>query len=210
MSIQVLVADDHEVVRKGLQTLLSDADITIVGESGTGEETLRLAKQHNPDVVLLDVLMPEKDGLTTLAKLKADWPDLPVLMLSAYDNPAFIARSVASGANGFILKSATRDELLQAIRTVSSGKTTWTPANLRRVPRTTETSEPVIDAETPLTKRENDVLKELAQGSTYKEIARTLGIGSETVKEHLHRIFRKIGARDRTEATLWAVRKGLI
>jgi DNA-binding NarL/FixJ family response regulator len=154
--------------------------------------------------------MPEKDGLATLAKLKTDWPDLPVLMLSAFDNPAFIARSVASGANGFLLKSATRAELLEAIRTASAGKTTWTRANLRRVARAMAKPQPATDAEAPLTKRENDVLKELAQGSTYKEIARTLGIGAETVKHHVHNVFQKIGTTDRTQAALWAVRKGLI
>jgi DNA-binding NarL/FixJ family response regulator len=210
MSIRVLIADDHEVVRKGLKSLLRGTDIKIVGEARTGKETLRLARKLNPHVVVLDVQMPEKDGLWTLAKLKADWPNLPVLMLSAFDNPAYVARAVATGANGYVIKSATRDELIQAIRVAAAGENTWTREVLRRVVGALATPRQLADVDVSLTQRENEVLKLLAQGGMNKEIARSLGISFETVKDHVQNIFRKIGAADRTQAAIWAVRKGLI
>jgi DNA-binding NarL/FixJ family response regulator len=210
MSIRVLVADDHEVVRKGLKSLVRGTDIKIVGEARTGEETLRLARTLNSHVVVLDVQMPDKDGIWTLAKLKADRPNLPVLMFSAFDNPAYVARAVATGANGYIIKSATRDELIQAVRAAAAGENTWTREVLRRVAGALATPRQAADVEVSLTQRENEVLKLLAQGATNNEIARSLGIGFETVKDHVQNIFRKIGATDRTQAAIWAVRKGLI
>jgi DNA-binding NarL/FixJ family response regulator len=210
MSIRVLVADDHEVVRKGLKSLLRGTDIKIVGEARTGKETLRLARKLKPQVVVLDVQMPEKDGLWTLVKLKADWPNLPVLMLSAFDNPTYVARAVATGASGYIIKSATRDELIQAIRAAAAGENMWTREVLRRVARALATPRQSADVEVSLTQRENEVLKLLAQGARNNEIARSLGISFETVKDHVHNIFRKIGATDRTQVAIWAVRKGLI
>ena len=126
MSIRILVADDHEVVRTGLKSLLHGTDIRIVGEAGTGEAALRLTKKHQPDLVLLDIQMPDKDGLWALGRLKADCPELPVLIFSAFDNPAFVARAVALGANGYVLKSTTKEKLVDAIRSAAAGQTTWT------------------------------------------------------------------------------------
>ena len=120
-----------------------------------------------------------------------DLPDVPVLMWSAFDNPAFVARSVALGANGYILKSATRDELVKAIRTAAVGSTTWTRTEMRRVARSIATPRNASDVEAPLTQRETEVLKELAQGARNHEIARALGIGCETVKEHVGRDLSK-------------------
>jgi DNA-binding NarL/FixJ family response regulator len=210
MSIRILVADDHEIVRVGLKSLLRGTDIKFVGEAATSEAAIRLAQKHSPDLILLDVQMPGNDGLWALAKLKSDRPDLPVLMWSAFDNPTFVARAVALGANGYVLKTATRDELVRAIQTAAAGDTTWTRAELRRVGNALATPRTLAGVEAPLTQRESEVLKELAQGATNKEIARTLGISFETVKEHVGNIFRKIGARDRTQVAIWAVRNNLI
>jgi DNA-binding NarL/FixJ family response regulator len=209
MSIRLLIADDHVIVRTGLKSLLRGTDIKIVDEAATSEHALRLAEKHNPDVILLDVRMPENDGLWALAMLKSDRPNQPVLMWSAFDNPAFAARAVALGANGYILKSATRDELVKAICTAAAGDTTWTRIELQRAAKSFATPRQMTNLETPLTVRESEVLKELARGATNKRIAELLDISLATVKEHLQQIFRKLGVTGRTQAALWAVQHGL-
>ena len=115
MSIKLLIADDHEVVRSGLKSLLTGTDIKIVAEAATGEQAVRLALKHEPDVVLLDIRMPEGDGLNALGRIKLDRPNMPILMLSTYDNPTYVARAVALGASGFLLKGISRDKLIEAI-----------------------------------------------------------------------------------------------
>jgi DNA-binding NarL/FixJ family response regulator len=209
MSIRLLFADDHLIVRTGLKSLLRDTDIKIAGEAANSEGAVRLARRLNPDVVLLDVRMPDNDGLYTLSKIKSGQPDLPVLMWSAFDDPALIARAVALGAQGYILKAATRDELVKAIRIAAFGGTTWMNAELRRVARTLAPPAATAEMEMALTPRETDVLKVLLQGAMNHEIARTLGIGRETVKVHVKNIFRKLRVTDRTQAALWAVRNDL-
>jgi DNA-binding NarL/FixJ family response regulator len=210
MSIKVLIADDHEVVRSGLKTLLADTDVEVMAEVSTGEEAVKYTLAHRPDVVLLDIRMPEGDGLTALGRIKLDKPDMPVLMLSTFDNPTYIARSVALGANGYLLKSCTRDELLAAIRAASTGESVWTRDELRRVTGALATPRLAADVEVPLTQRESEVLRQLAYGLTNKEIAQALHISYETVKEHVQHILRKIGVSDRTQAAVWAVRKQLV
>ncbi len=210
MSIKVLIADDHEVVRSGLKTLLADTDVEIMAEVSTGEEAVKYTLAHRPDVVLLDIRMPEGDGLTALGRIKLDKPDMPVLMLSTFDNPTYIARSVALGANGYLLKSCTRDELLAALRAASTGESVWTRDELRRVTGALATPRLAADVEVPLTQRESEVLRQLAYGLTNKEIAQALHISYETVKEHVQHILRKIGVSDRTQAAVWAVRKQLV
>jgi DNA-binding NarL/FixJ family response regulator len=210
MAIKLLVADDHEVVRAGLRSLLAGTDIKIVGEAPTGEAALRLAMKHNPDVVLMDIRMPEGDGLTGLGRIKLDRPNMPVLIWSAFDNPTYVARAVALGANGFILKSGSRERLIQAIRTAAAGENTWTREELRRVTGALATPRLTADIEVPLTQRESEVLRQLALGLTNKEIALALKISYETVKEHVQHVLRKVGVSDRTQAAVWAVRKGLV
>jgi DNA-binding NarL/FixJ family response regulator len=210
MNIRLLVADDHEIVRWGLKSLLRDTDIEIVGEAATGEMALRLAKKRKPDVILLDVRMPERDGIWTLVNLKADLPKLPVLILSAYDNPAFVAQAVALAASGYIIKSATRRELLWAIRTVVAGKTTWTRDELRRAASALVTTRLSADVEASLTRRENDVLTQLVHGATYSEIAKSLEIEIHSVRDDMKSILRKAGVEDCTQAAIWAIRKGLV
>jgi DNA-binding NarL/FixJ family response regulator len=210
MSIKVLIADDHEVVRSGLKTLLANTDIEIAAEVTTGEAAVKWALAHKPDLVLLDIRMPEGDGLTALGRIKLDKPEMPVLMLSTFDNPTYIARAVALGASGYVLKSCTRDALLQAIRTTAAGESAWTRDELRRVTGALATPRLAADVEVPLTQRESEVLRQLALGLTNKEIANTLHISYETVKEHVQHILRKIGVSDRTQAAVWAVRKQLV
>jgi DNA-binding NarL/FixJ family response regulator len=210
MAIRVLLADDHEVVRRGLRSLFEGTDIQVVAEAASGHEALKLAKEKKLDVVLLDVRMPDLDGLNVLGRIKLDHPDLPVLMLSTYDNPTYVARAVALGAAGYVLKDSHRDKLLDSIRGAATGETVWTREELRRVTGALATPRLSAEVEVPLTQRESEVLKQLALGLTNKEIAQVLHISYETVKEHVQHILRKIGVTDRTQAAVWAVRKQLV
>jgi DNA-binding NarL/FixJ family response regulator len=210
MSIELLIADDHEVVRAGLRYLVEGTDIRIVAEASDGNAANKLALKYRPHVVMLDVRMPDGDGLNCLARIKLDLPQVPVIMFSAYDNPTYVARAVALGAAGYLSKSAARDEIISAIRAAARGEMTWTREELRRVTGALVAPRSGPESEVPLTKREGEVLKQLAFGLTNKEIAQTLGISYETVKEHVQHILRKIGVSDRTQAAVWAVRKDLV
>ncbi len=210
MTISLLVADDHQVVRLGLANILEGTGITVSAEATTGEEVLARVAENRPSCVLLDVRMQKGDGLHVLGRLKLDYPDLPIVMLSTYDNPTYVARAVALGAAGYILKSDNKERLVDAIQTAARGESAWTREELRRVTGALATPRVVSDVEVPLTQRESEVLRQLANGLTNKEIALALGISYETVKEHVQHILRKIGVSDRTQAAVWAVRKGLV
>ena len=208
--IRLLIADDHEVVRSGLKMMLNNTDVKVVGEVATGNEAVKFALENEVDVVLLDIRMPDGDGLTALGRIKLDKPNLPILILSTFDNPTYVARAVALGASGYLLKGCLREELLTGIHTAASGESVWTRDELRRVTGALATPRLTADVDVPLTQRESEVLKQLAYGLTNKEIANTLHISYETVKEHVQHILRKIGVSDRTQAAVWAVRKELV
>ncbi|HEX4131521.1 MAG TPA: response regulator transcription factor [Pirellulales bacterium] len=210
MPVHLLIADDHEVARLGLKSLLAGSEFEIVAEATNGDEAVRLATKHKPDIVVLDIRMPEVDGLAALGRIKTAHPEMPVIMFSTYDNPTYVARSVALGASGYLLKGRSRDELLAALRKVAAGEEAWTRDELRRVTGALATPRMSGDVEVPLTQRESEVLRQLALGLTNKEIGQMLGISYETVKEHVQHILRKIGVTDRTQAAVWAVRKGLV
>ncbi len=210
MSLKVLIADDHEVVRSGLKNLLAGTEFEIVAEATNGEEAVKMASKFKPDIVLLDIRMPEVDGLTALGRIKMAHPDMPVLIVSTYDNPTYVARAVALGASGYLSKGFSREEFLGAFRKVASGEDAWTRDELRRVTGALATPRMSGDVDVPLTQRESEVLRQLALGLTNKEIGQALGISYETVKEHVQHILRKIGVTDRTQAAVWAVRKGLV
>lgn len=210
MGIRLLVVDDHEVVRTGVVSLLEGSEIDVVGEAGSGDQAVTLAKQHKPDVVLLDIRMADGDGLTTLEQLRQATPNCRVVMLSTYDNPTYIARANALGASDYLLKGSTREQLLGAIKAVAAGNAPSEYGELRRVAGTMATRQKTDDAEVSLTQRETQVLRHLALGLSNKEIGRSLQISVETVKEHVQHLLRKIDATDRTQAAVWAVRKGLV
>lgn len=211
MSIKLLVVDDHEVVRAGLKSLFAGTDIKIIAEASTSDAAVRLALKHKPHVVLLDVRMPDGDGLIALNRLKLEQPELPVLMFSGFENPSYIARAVALGANGYILKGVSKDKFIAAIRKVAEGENIWAREELRRVSGALTGPRPnTSEVEAPLTKRESEVLRHLSLGQTNKEIAEALDISYETVKEHVQHVLKKIGVTDRTQAAVWAVRKGLL
>ena len=208
--INVLIADDHEVVRRGLRTLFADTDIEVMAEMDNGTDAVKYAIENDPDVAILDVRMPGTDGLTALGRIKLDKPEMPILILSTFDNPTYIARAVALGASGYVVKSCTREHLIKCIRTSAAGESAWTREELRRVTGALATPRLAADVEVPLTQRESEVLRQLAYGLTNKEIALALHISYETVKEHVQHILRKIGVSDRTQAAVWAVRKELV
>ncbi|MEZ6102488.1 MAG: response regulator transcription factor [Pirellulaceae bacterium] len=210
MTIRLLVADDHELVRSGLRSLLSGTEMEIVAEAADGGQACELALKLLPDVVILDVRMPGMDGLTALGRIKLDRPDMPVLILSTYDNPTYVARAVALGAFGYLLKNEPGARIVECIRSGAKGEVVWSREELRRVTGALATPRVNTDIEVPLTQRESEVLKQLALGLTNKEIALALDISYETVKEHVQHILRKVGVSDRTQAAVWAVRQGLL
>lgn len=210
MSIRVIVVDDHVVVRRGLERIFEGTDIEVVAEAASAEQALSLVSIISAQIILLDVRMTGGDGLSCLGRLKLDYPDLSVLIYSTYNNPTYVARAVALGAAGYVLKGAPKEDLFDAIRRVAAGESVWTREELRRVTGALATPRLNLDVEVPLTQRESDVLKQLTFGQTNKEIAQSLNISYETVKEHVQHILRKVGVSDRTQAAVWAVRKGVV
>jgi DNA-binding NarL/FixJ family response regulator len=209
-AIRVVIADDHEVVRTGIKSLLHGSEIQIVAQAASGEEAIAAVAKHKPAVAVIDVRIPNGDGLQCLGRIKLDYPETAVVMLSTYDNPTYVARSVALGAAGYVLKGSSGKALIEAIRAAAKGENVWTREELRRVTGALATPRLSADVEVPLTHRESEVLRQLAYGLTNKEIAQALGISYETVKEHVQHILRKIGVTDRTQAAVWAVRNELV
>ena len=210
MAIRLLIVDDHPVVRKGVRSMLDGSEFTVTGEAGSAAEALSVLNQAEPELLLIDARLPGVDGIECLAKLKAEGVRCPAIIFSGYDNPTFVARASALGAAGYLLKTATRDELLAALRTAAAGESCWSRQELRRLTGALAAERIENDIEAPLTLRESEVLKQLAFGLTNKEIAQALGISYETVKEHVQHILRKVGVSDRTQAAVWAVRRGLV
>jgi DNA-binding NarL/FixJ family response regulator len=210
MSVRLLIADDHEVVRSGLVTLLAGTDVTIVGQASSGEEAVKLALEKKPDVVLLDIRMSEVDGLAALEKIHAELPKTRIVMLSTYDNPTYIARAVALGASDYLLKGVSRTQLLNSILNKGGDGGGVRSEPLKRVAGVMETRRTDVDDGVSLTQRESQVLRHMALGLSNKEIGRSLDISVETVKEHVQNILRKIHVTDRTQAAVWAVRRNLV
>jgi DNA-binding NarL/FixJ family response regulator len=210
MSIKLLVCDDHEVIRTGLASLFAGSEIEIIGEAASGEEALKQAQKLKPDIVLLDIRMPDGDGLSALEKIKAKVPDTKVVMLSTYDNPTYVARAVALGACDYVLKGSSRDDIIATIVAAARGESPSRTGELKRVATAMKVRQVIDDDDVPLTQRETQVLRHVALGLSNKEIGRSLEISVETVKEHVQNILRKITVSDRTQAAVWAVRKGLV
>ncbi|MBN2581210.1 MAG: response regulator transcription factor [Pirellulales bacterium] len=210
MPIRLLICDDHEVIRIGLNTLLQGTDIQVVGEAANGKDALRIALKEKPDVILLDIRMDDGDGLATLEKLRQKTPECKVVMLSTYDNPTYIARAVALGACDYVLKGSTRDAIIETITSAAKGESPSRAGELKKIASAMKVRQTVDDDDVPLTQRETQVLRHVALGLSNKEIGRSLEISVETVKEHVQNILRKIAVSDRTQAAVWAVRKGLV
>jgi DNA-binding NarL/FixJ family response regulator len=210
MTIRVLVADNHPVVRAGLQTMLEGSDIKVIAEAATGNQAIELSVKHHPDVVLLEIRLPETDGFEALERIVERSPRTKVVILTSSDLQTHIARSVALGAAGYLLKTANKEELITAVNRAHTGLPPEPDSLMGRVKSTMVRRRPTYDDEIPLTNREVQVLRHVALGLANREIATALGISIETVKEHVQNILRKLEANDRTEAAVWAVKKGLV
>jgi DNA-binding NarL/FixJ family response regulator len=210
MSLNVVIADDHAIVREGLKAVFLPTGIKVVGEAADGIEAFKLIKKLRPTLALLDVRMPAGDGITCLARVKLEIPATAVLMFSGQGNLTYMARSVALGASGYLLKSASPEQIVHAIQAAASGEMIWSRDELRKVTGALLPAKAGADVSVALTKRESEVLKQIALGLTNKEIGQSLGISYETVKEHVQHVLQKLGVSDRTQAAVWAVRQNLV
>ena len=212
--IRVLLADDQELVRSGFRLILELADgIEVVGEAGDGRDAVRLAKELEPDVVLMDVRMPELDGIEATRRLRQAGVDARVLVLTTFDLDDYVYAAMRAGASGFLLKDAPREQLVTAVRTVARGEALLAPAVTRRlIERFVERPAPLeaAPALAELSARELEVLRLVAPGLSNAEIAGELIIGEATVKTHVARVLRKLGLRDRVQAVVLAYESGIV
>ncbi len=208
MAIRILIADDHSVVRQGLKMFLGlDPDLEIIGEAADGAEAVKMARELSPDVVLMDMLMPVMDGIAATLAIRKEMPDTEVIALTSVLEDGAVIGAVKAGAIGYLLKDTQADELRVAIKAAAAGQVQLSPAAAARLMREVRTPEPA--SAQPLTERETDVLKLLAQGKANKEIAFELIIGEKTVKTHVSNILLKLGVQSRTQAALFAAQNGL-
>lgn len=211
--IRVLIADDHTMFRAGLRALLAvEEDIEVVAEAADGQEAVVRTRELAPDVVVMDILMPLMNGIEATRRIAAEHPDTRVLALSMYDDEEHVQQLLAAGAAGFVLKHATADELVRAIREVVAGGTPLSPSVAAKVVRdyARRVRGEHEAASGPLTAREREVLTLVAQGQTSQEIAEKLGLSRKTVEVHRTNLMRKLGLHDVTELVKYALRAGLI
>lgn len=207
MAIRIVIADDHSVVRRGLRMFLAmDPELVVVGEAADGEEAVHLARLLLPDIVLMDLLMPGMDGITATALIRSELPDTEVLALTSVLEDASVVGAVRAGAIGYLLKDTDADALCRAIKAAAAGQVQLTPQAAARLMQVVSSPESPEE----LTERETEVLRLMAQGQSNKEIARSLSISEKTVKVHVSNILSKLGVQSRTQATLYAIRVGLV
>ena len=210
-SIRIVIVDDHAIWRGGVRSMLEDTEFEVVGEASSGREALEVTHQTQPRIVLLDIRMAGGDGLDTLQALRSQNPDTAVVMLTTYDNPTYMARAVAGGAVGYLLKGMNQEELLTALRAVHRGEILLTAKDLSHLLRGITPETPgMLDLIEPLTDRELEVLRLMATGLPNREIAAILFIAECTVKTHVEHIIGKLGVSDRVQAAVWAARHGLL
>ena len=209
-SIRILIAEDHPIVREGLRTLISsEAGMEIVGESVDGVEAVLQARALQPDVVLMDLVMPRQDGLTAIAEIKKENPDIRILVLTSFAEEDKVFPAIKAGALGYLLKDSSPQQLLEAIRAVYRGEPSLHPNIALKLVRELSQPSNLPPTTKPLTEREVAVLKLLAQGLTNQEIAAKLVISEWTVRTHIRNILGKLHLANRTQAALYALREGL-
>lgn len=209
-TITILMADDHAIVRQGLRALIdTEAGMTLIDEAKDGGEAALKARQHQPDVILLDMVMPRQDGLETIKQIKAERPDARILVLTSFAEDEKVFPAIKAGALGYILKDSSPDQLLQAIRDVYRGESSLHPTIARKL--IMELNQPPSQplTEEPLTEREVEVLKQVAQGHSNQQIADNLVLSERTVRAHVSHILDKLHLANRTQAALYALRKGI-
>ncbi|MFD1863260.1 response regulator [Planococcus chinensis] len=206
--VKVLIADDHHVVRRGLMFFLkTQQDIEVVGEAVNGKEAVEMAGRLNPDIVLMDLVMPEMDGIQATRKIKEQHPGIIVLMLTSFSDRDHVLPAMEAGAAGYQLKDIEPDELVESIRSLMRGENTLHPKATSQLAK--GPADPVPHMVNLLTPREKEVLAELTKGKSNREIASALFVTEKTVKTHISNIFTKLEVQDRTQAALYAVKHGL-
>ena len=212
MAIRLLLADDHRLLREGLRRSLTEEGFEVVGEAADGEEAVDLVDELMPDLVLMDVTMPNLNGVEATKRIHEKHPEVRIVMLTMHADAEVVADAIRGGANGYLVKDCSTDEIAAAIRLAVSGETALSPqlaasmlGELRRLDRAQEGDEDRL-----ITKREEEVLQLIADGCSTPEVAQQLFISQKTVKNHLAAIYQKLDARDRTQAVVRAVRMGII
>lgn len=207
MSIQILIVDDHSVVREGLRMFLTmDSELEVVGEAINGKDALNKVAELRPDVVLMDLLMPEMDGIQATELIRKQYPDTEVIALTSVLEDAAVVNAIRAGAIGYLLKNTEAGELREAIKNAAQGKVQLSPQAAERLMREIRAPE----SPEKLTEREKEVLILLAKGKSNKEIAQELTVSVTTVKSHVTNILRKLDLPSRTQAAIYAVRSGLV
>lgn len=208
--IRVLVVDDHQVIRSGLTTLLESAgDISVDASAASGQEAIDAATDRPPDVVLMDLSMPAMDGIEATRRLREHDPDLRVVVLTSYGDRRRIIEALDAGACGYLLKDASPEDLVNAVRAAAAGGAPMDPRVGAVLLSERQENRAGSAAGAKLSERETDVLRLVTAGRLNKQIARELGISEKTVKSHLTRVFDRLGVTDRTQAALWAEREGI-
>ncbi|MFC2064656.1 response regulator [Chloroflexota bacterium] len=214
MKIHLFLVDDHEVVRTGLKMLLSnEEDVDIVGEAGTAKEAIDGVGRTKPDVILMDIGLPDISGIEATQKIKSQYPDIAIVALTIHEDEEYFFRMLGAGANGYIPKRAAPEELLTAIRSAAKGEVYLYPSMAKLLVNDYLAQERTIDGSSSLdglTERESEVLKHLAEGESNNEIAENLVISPKTVARHRENIMRKLNLHSRTELVRYAIRKGII
>ena len=201
--VSVLLVDDHALIRRGLTDLIRyESDLNVAGEASNGQEAVEAARKLNPDIIVMDLMMPEMDGVEATRCIKAERPDSRILILTTFGTSADVARAMAAGASGAIMKDAETDDQLAAIRAVAAGGKAFSPG----IEKALNELQPTPD----LTDRQLLILESVTRGLTNRDIATMLGISADAVKQHLTAIFTKIGAANRSEAVSIALRKHLL
>jgi DNA-binding NarL/FixJ family response regulator len=208
--ISVVLVDDHAIWRGGVRSMLEDTEFDVIGEASSGKEAVGVVRSLQPRLVLLDIRMAGGDGLDALQAIKQEHPRIAVVMLTTYDNPTYMARAVAGGAAGYLLKGVERDDLICALRQVACGEMLLSAEALTRSLRGISPATPgMSELIEPLTDREMEVLRLLATGLNNRSIAAILFIAESTVKTHVEHIIGKLGVSDRVQAAVWAARQGI-
>ena len=207
--IRILIADDHYVARAGVMAMVTGTEIEVACQASDGAQTVRYALTCDPDVILLDVRLPDGPAFAALEQIKSQRPNIAVLMFSASEDLHDIARARELGACGYLTKNIKREDLIQAIRRAAEGKESWTRQQLRRVNSTPALRGHTSGADSVLTPREREVLRKLTEGLANDQIAEQLEVDVETIKHHVKHILAKLGLVDRTQAAIWAVRNRL-
>jgi two-component system, NarL family, response regulator DegU len=212
VTIRLMLADDHRMLREGLRRSMTDQGFDVIGEARDGEEAIRLAEELQPEVILMDVTMPEVNGVEATRQIKQLFPEIRVVMLTMHADQEVLASAMRVGASGYLVKDCSTEEIANAIRDVAGGKTALSPqlaaSMLEEVRRLDQPS--TSDEDRIVTKREEEVLQLIANGFSTTEVAEQLFISQKTVKNHLASIYQKLDARDRTQAVLQAVRMGIV